>query len=218
MSDQDFAELVCDLPHKSYSHGIANLTEVAQDEADATPASYLFVFDGKNAELKPVGEKSGTLELTMPLQGTNQLVTWFTDRPVRDAGHTTMRNFVGLWKQDGDESFAVSPPNAALSFNEKTLIVTMAYAEIIKTESGSQALKSTLILVKGKALTKLLQETKKLATRVKRAAKNTHKSGKTLGAVSFFIDSVNSPYGDASSSGDDKQRDHDETEDDTTNR
>jgi hypothetical protein len=93
-----------------------------------------------------------------------------TDRPVRGAGHSTMRNFVGLWNQDGDDGFAVSPPNAALSFNEKTLIVTMADAEIVKTESGSQALKSTLILVKGKALTKLLQENKNLAAQVKRAA------------------------------------------------
>jgi len=200
----------------------------ADDEVAATEPSYLFVFDGQDAQLRPVGGKADTFELTVPTRGRGHLVTWFTDRPVRDVGHTTMKNFVGLWQQDGDDSFAENPPNVAISFNQRTLIATMAEPKLIRTRKGGQALRSTMTLVKGEALTKLLQENENLAAQVKRASSNTIRGTRRLPAVSVFVDSVQSPYSNSSShnddpipdsSGDERDDDHEQPPDegDTTN-
>ena len=42
---------------------------------------------------------------------------YFADRPQREVGHMTTRNFVELWGE-GENSFATDPPNAVLSFAE----------------------------------------------------------------------------------------------------
>jgi hypothetical protein len=46
-----------------------------------------------------VGAKPGVFTLTMPVRKSNHLVTWFTDRPVRDAGHLPLESFVNLGRQ-----------------------------------------------------------------------------------------------------------------------
>jgi hypothetical protein len=56
--------------------------------------------------------KSGELTLT----GISPTTLYFSDRPERVVGHMTTDQFVGLWSESGDNSFAVDPPNAVLSF------------------------------------------------------------------------------------------------------
>jgi hypothetical protein len=51
------------------------------------------------------------------LQGLSPSTIYFADRPKREVGHMSTRSFVDLWGE-GDNSFAIDPPNAVLSFAE----------------------------------------------------------------------------------------------------
>jgi hypothetical protein len=55
---------------------------------------------------------------TLTLQGVNSITLFFSDRPVRIAGHYTTDEFLKLW-DEGKDSFEVDPPNATLSVFEK---------------------------------------------------------------------------------------------------
>jgi hypothetical protein len=54
---------------------------------------------------------------TITLQGMSPSTLYFSDRPQREVGHMSTRQFVDVW-DDGDNSFAQNPPNAVLSFAE----------------------------------------------------------------------------------------------------
>ena len=54
-------------------------------------------------------------EHAMTLSGLAPATLYFSDRPQRVAGHLSSARFVELW-QHGQNSFAVDPPNAVLSF------------------------------------------------------------------------------------------------------
>lgn len=54
---------------------------------------------------------------TITLKGLSPSTLYFADRPKREVGHMTSRQFVALWGE-GDNSFAQNPPNAVLSFAE----------------------------------------------------------------------------------------------------
>lgn len=73
--------------------------------ASAAPApSILFSVDSRNAVVsKPSGYRVSL--------NANARVTWFSDRPARQAGTTTLAGLVGTWTANG---FAADPPNAAL--------------------------------------------------------------------------------------------------------
>jgi hypothetical protein len=60
------------------------------------------------------GSTSDGAELT--LTGISPTTLYFSDRPQRVVGHMTTDQFVGLWSDEGENSFAVDPPNAVLSF------------------------------------------------------------------------------------------------------
>jgi hypothetical protein len=51
------------------------------------------------------------------LQGMSPSTLYFSDRPQREVGHMSSRQFVDVWGE-GDNSFAANPPNAVLSFAE----------------------------------------------------------------------------------------------------
>jgi hypothetical protein len=55
--------------------------------------------------------------VTITLQGVSPSTLYFADRPQREVGHLLSRRFVANWAE-GDNSFAVNPPNAVLSFGE----------------------------------------------------------------------------------------------------
>lgn len=48
------------------------------------------------------------------LKGVSPTVLFFTDRPERIAGHMTNERYLGLWKEDGKDSFLADPPNATM--------------------------------------------------------------------------------------------------------
>ena len=49
------------------------------------------------------------------LQGVSPSTLYFADRPEREVGHMSSREFVDVWGE-GENSFAANPPNAVLSF------------------------------------------------------------------------------------------------------
>jgi hypothetical protein len=149
-----------------------NTPATAQQSGGDTPASYLFVFEGRDAKLSPKGGFS--FELRMSIRRSNHLVTWFTDRPVRDAGHMSMRQFVGLWGVAGEDSFESDPPNVAIELGQKTLIATMTDPRIESQADGGKALVTKMTLVKGKALDKLQDSKRGIAAHTKRAGGNAH--------------------------------------------
>ena len=54
---------------------------------------------------------------TMTLHGVAHQTLFFADRPQRVVGHMTSKKFVDEW-DEGEDSFAVDPPNAVVSFLE----------------------------------------------------------------------------------------------------
>ena len=54
---------------------------------------------------------------TITLKGLSPSTLYFADRPQREVGHMSSRQFVANWGE-GDNSFAQNPPNAVLSFAE----------------------------------------------------------------------------------------------------
>jgi hypothetical protein len=52
---------------------------------------------------------------TVTLQDVTSATLYFSDRPQRVVGHMATADFVDLW-DEGDNSFAVDPPNAVLAF------------------------------------------------------------------------------------------------------
>jgi hypothetical protein len=79
----------------------------AADEKKAVVPTVLFV---QNAESMSYDKTVGTLTL----KNTGSVVTWFTDRPARVAGHIVTPSFVKIWSE-GSDSFKSDPPNASLS-------------------------------------------------------------------------------------------------------
>jgi hypothetical protein len=54
---------------------------------------------------------------TMTLLGLTPHTIYFSDRPERIVGHLTTHRFLQWWNE-GDDSFAVDPPNAVLAWGE----------------------------------------------------------------------------------------------------
>jgi hypothetical protein len=73
-------------------------------------SSLLFSLDAKGGRLKQVGKPSRGL-YALTLKGVDKDITWFADRPRRDAGRLAARHLFGDWGRLG---FGKSPPNAAL--------------------------------------------------------------------------------------------------------
>jgi hypothetical protein len=70
---------------------------------------------------------SGGARYALTLRGVARQTVWFSDRPVRQAGHIPTSGFVGSWAGFG---FAEDPPNAALTVldaaaHEDTVVVTL---------------------------------------------------------------------------------------------
>ena len=56
---------------------------------------------------------------TLRLVNVSPQTIWFTDRPVRQAGHVTMQNYMKEWTAAaGADNFSKDPPNATLSVYE----------------------------------------------------------------------------------------------------
>lgn len=75
---------------------------------DSESPQYLFTLAGN----------SGTFEGDVLTMKGVPLVVYFTDRPVRRAGHLSLEKFVGLWDK-GLDDFKNNPPNAELAIYEQ---------------------------------------------------------------------------------------------------
>jgi hypothetical protein len=78
--------------------------------ASRPEAQLMFVQSAEDVEVDPAKK-------TLRLVKVNQQVLFFSDRPVRMAGHYTMPEYLDTWRQ-GKDSFAQDPPNATLSVYE----------------------------------------------------------------------------------------------------
>ena len=97
----------------------------AEDDASAAP-QYLFVQTARLASL--TGNR-------LVLESISPVTIYFSDRPERIAGHVETAHMVEAMLEDHDEnSFAVNPPNAALSVLRdeavETAVVTLARPEL----------------------------------------------------------------------------------------
>jgi hypothetical protein len=54
---------------------------------------------------------------TLTLKGVSPTTLWFTDRPVRMAGHFNMKEYLATW-EEGKDNFTADPPNGTLSVFE----------------------------------------------------------------------------------------------------
>jgi len=55
---------------------------------------------------------------TLTLKGVSPTTLWFTDRPIRMAGHFNMKEYLATW-DEGKDDFSADPPNATLSVFEE---------------------------------------------------------------------------------------------------
>jgi hypothetical protein len=85
----------------------------AQAPATGTPqmAELLFVQSASTVEL-------GDGNKTLTLKGLSPTTLFFSDRPVRIAGHYRTEEYLDFWKK-GPDSFLKDPPNATLSVFQK---------------------------------------------------------------------------------------------------
>ena len=165
--------------------------------AKQSKASVLFVLEGQTAQMAPVEGQAGTYTFTMPIRTAKQPVIWFTDRPARDAGTLSMRNFVGLWSTPGTNTFATDPPNVAIDYTsggkQKTFIATMTSPVIIPPTAtpGTAKLQATMTAVPEALLATYAKGKGKLAKHAKNAQRNAMRSpGSTVGvfASAVFVD------------------------------
>lgn len=101
---------------------------VSPREVEIVP-SYLYV------------QQAGVLEFrdgTLTLKDLARSTFYFTDRPVREAGHVPHDVFVGLWDDSGEASFKSDPPNAAIAVSgletDEPLVVELLTATL--TDDG----------------------------------------------------------------------------------
>ena len=166
--------------------------------AKKSKASVLFVTEGPIAQMAPVEGQAGTYTFTMPIRTAKQPVIWFTDRPARDAGTLSMKNFVGLWSVQGTNTFATDPPNVAIVYTsggkQKTLIATMTSPVIIPPTAtpGTAKLQATMTAVPEAQLATYAKGKGKLAKHAKNAKRNPNRSPASSVIVqtpSVFVDS-----------------------------
>jgi len=102
---------------------------------DSKNPGYLFVISGTSGSLD--GD-------TLTLNGVPNVI-YFSDRPVRVAGHLSLEKFVESWNK-GSDSYKADPPNATLSVltkdGAKNVVVELMSVE---QKSGSVVFKISVL-------------------------------------------------------------------------
>jgi len=117
-------------------------TTAADAAAGKVAPSYLFSFYGTNATVKPVAGSEMAYDVSIPVDTANTGITWFTDRPNRDAGLMTSKQFAALWTQGGKDSFNANPPNVSIVFGSghgkpKAAIAKMSNTRLVDNPNGT---------------------------------------------------------------------------------
>jgi urease beta subunit len=90
--------------------GLPGLAPAAGTPAVKMKVELLFVQNSKGVA---IDKDKGSLTL----KGVGATTLFFSDRPVRMAGHYSMKEYLDFWKE-GKDNFSVDPPNATLSVFE----------------------------------------------------------------------------------------------------
>lgn len=167
------------------------------DGAPTTP-SYLFVFDGTSAEMRPIAGSSGTYAFAVDLGCTMvdecAPVVWFADRPVRDSGALDIRRFAALWSLDDGDGFRMDPPNVAIEVSAtttgtgrpSTIVATMSDTTLARTaDRGTIVLVATMSLVPSERFDEVAPDGEHLAVHTERAMSSIPTD---LGDVTVFVD------------------------------
>ena len=163
-------------------------TLTRDSKSASSEPSYLFVYEGNNAELTPIGDSETEFTLTVPIASESAKVSWFTDRPYRDAGHMTYKEFESIFTTDEEDSFKADPPNVAIQLEDTTLIATMTVPKIIPWLNGGKAFAANFVIVPQKDQKDIDAEVSFLAQHLTRNTQNTHGGARTLDEVSVFVD------------------------------
>lgn len=100
---------------------MANSTATPAVSTNKANVSLLFIQVAKHGSLTPINEKPGYYTLT--LQGVDDYVQYFSDRPMRITGLYPTADFTSKWENGKKTtSFNKMPPNAALSAVDVRLI------------------------------------------------------------------------------------------------
>jgi len=93
------------------------ITSIGKDPA----MSVSFFVQGNGSIIKD--KKTGQYQLILQVKGAK--VIWFSDRPVRKAGHMTLKKFIEVWNK-GKNSFDKDPPNALVIIaSDKPVVVKL---------------------------------------------------------------------------------------------
>ena len=170
---------------------VLTFTLTRDSKSASSEPSYLFVYEGNNAELTPIGDSETEFTLTVPIASESAKVSWFTDRPHRDAGHMTYKEFESIFTTDEEDSFKADPPNVAIQIEDKTLIATMTMPKIIPWLNGGKAFAANFVLVPEKDQKDFSDEVSFLTKHSTRNTQKTHGGARTLDQVSVFVDDWN---------------------------
>jgi hypothetical protein len=175
----------------AFSIFLFNAEDKAPTASEVTKKSLLFVYDGENAELVPVGDSGTEFTLSVPIASKESKITWFTDRPNRDAGHMSYENFVKLFYSKTNDSFQVDPPNVAIQIGGTTLIAEMTKPEIVSGANNAESIIANFTLVSGSAKEEMDSEKSYISSHVSRSNEvKSIGSARTLERVSVFVDDM----------------------------
>jgi len=167
---------------------VLTFTLTRDSKSASSGPSYLFVYEGKNAELTSIGDSKTEFTLTVPIASEYAKVAWFTDRPYRAAGHITYSELAYKFTTDEEDSFKADPPNVAIQIEDTTLIATMTVPKIIPWLNGGKAFAANFVLVPQEDHKDLISEESFLSQHITRNTQDQHGGTQTLKEVSVFID------------------------------
>ena len=91
---------------------VAGCSTTTKSSTTSSQAQFMFVQSAEDVRVDPANK-------TIRLVKANPQTVYFTDRPVRLAGHIKMSDYLKEWTaQAGKDSFKADPPNATLSVYE----------------------------------------------------------------------------------------------------
>lgn len=108
----------------------------AQDQSVTKVINFLFIQHGESGSISKVNSTTYSLQLNDLADN----IVLFSDRPERIVDTQSIQEFIGNWTE-GEDSFKIDPPNAALTFleddNQKldTLVVELYDIEYDSTQN-----------------------------------------------------------------------------------